>query len=219
MTIQVYTISGSPFGWRALLALAVKDVPHEIKVLETSKKEQKEDWYLKLNPLGTVPILVDGEDVVRDSIPILVYLDRKHPRVPFFGDTPIVSARIWEKIGDLENSVWPTLSAITRPILRQKLPDDLSDIREQVEESWACLEDINVHLSKSTYLCGDVISAADILLMPMVQVWLRAAQRDSQSDRPLGLSSLEGRCADLWQWSKSIEAIPGYDATYPNHWK
>jgi len=60
-----------------LLALEVKQLKYISRLLEASKGEVKASEYLKLNPRGTVPTIKDGDIVVRESLAIMAYLDRK----------------------------------------------------------------------------------------------------------------------------------------------
>jgi len=60
------------------LLLSMLKVPFETVVLDTEKKEHKAPDFLKLNPRGQVPVLVDGDRVFWDSTACLVYLARKH---------------------------------------------------------------------------------------------------------------------------------------------
>ena len=219
MTLQIYTISGSPYGWRATLALAAKGLEHEIIILEASKKEQKSDWYLKLNPKGTVPLLVDGDFAVRDSAAIVAYLDSKYPEPPLLGTSPEEAGLIWQTGNEFESELWPLLSSVTGPILRGKTRDDRDAALNTVKTIMSMFNDINSDLGGDAYLQGESLSAADIYLMPMTQVWLRAVVRDAGADAPLGLSSFEESCPNLAVWVARMESIPGYDDTYPAHWR
>jgi len=60
-----------------LLALEVKQLKYISRLLEASKGEVKASEYLKLNPRGMVPTIKDGDIVVRESLAIMDYLDRK----------------------------------------------------------------------------------------------------------------------------------------------
>ena len=60
-----------------MLALEVKQLKYISRLLEASKGEVKASEYLKLNPRGTVPTIKDGDIVVRESLAIMAYLDRK----------------------------------------------------------------------------------------------------------------------------------------------
>ncbi len=55
--------------------LSLLGLEHELVPVNLQVGEHKSSAFLKLNPLGQVPILLDGNDVVmRDSQAILVYL-------------------------------------------------------------------------------------------------------------------------------------------------
>ena len=57
MALEVYWGSGSPFSWRVLLTLEVKQLPYQSKLLTFLKQEHKSPEYLALNPRGKVPTL------------------------------------------------------------------------------------------------------------------------------------------------------------------
>jgi len=96
MSITVYSVSGAPRAWRVLLGLTFKGLPHDINVLQASKKEHKSAEYLKIHPRGTVPALEYNGLILQDSIAILAWLDRQFPESPLFGETAGDAARIWQ---------------------------------------------------------------------------------------------------------------------------
>jgi glutathione S-transferase len=59
--LEVYWVSGSPYAWRVLLTLEVKQLSYTSRLLEASKGDLKKPEYLKLNPRGQVPTLKDGD--------------------------------------------------------------------------------------------------------------------------------------------------------------
>jgi GST-like protein len=74
--IDLYT-SPTPNGWKASITLEELEMPYEVKPIRLDKLEQKEDWFLKLNPNGRIPAIVDrGNDdfAVFESGAIMVYL-------------------------------------------------------------------------------------------------------------------------------------------------
>ena len=81
--IVVYDAANSPAGRRVRMTLLEKGMGFEIRWLNLGLMDQKQDWYLRLNPAGMVPTLMDGERVVFDSIAIIEYLDetRAEPRL------------------------------------------------------------------------------------------------------------------------------------------
>ncbi len=77
--IELYT-SETPNGWKASITLEELALPYRVRPIALSKNEQKEEWYLKLNPNGRIPTIVDhdnGDFVVFESGAILMYLAEK----------------------------------------------------------------------------------------------------------------------------------------------
>ncbi len=69
--------------------------------------------YLKLNPKGVVPTLVDDGDVIRESTLICEYLDEKFPDTPLKPDSPAgkVHMRTWTKF--IDEYVHPMCAVLT----------------------------------------------------------------------------------------------------------
>lgn len=74
--IKVYGVHGSPFVRKVFVALDVKNIPYEI-VPQMPFSGDKD--YLKINPLGKVPTLVDGDLTLGDSKVICRYLENAYP--------------------------------------------------------------------------------------------------------------------------------------------
>jgi glutathione S-transferase len=72
--------SATPNGWKISIALEEMELPYTFKHIQLSAKEQKQDWYVKLNPNGRIPTIIDhdnGDFVVFESGAILMYLAEK----------------------------------------------------------------------------------------------------------------------------------------------
>ncbi len=76
--MKLYITSTSGNAWKVRLLLSMLKQDYETVVLDTSKGEHKTPEFLKLNPRGQVPVLVDGKHVFWDSTACLVYLARKY---------------------------------------------------------------------------------------------------------------------------------------------
>jgi len=81
--IDLYT-APTPNGWKASVTLEELQLPYEVHAINLTQNEQKEPWYLKLNPNGRIPTIVDrdnGNFTVFESGAILIYLAEKTGRL------------------------------------------------------------------------------------------------------------------------------------------
>ncbi len=219
MALELYWGSGSPFAWRVMLTLEVKGVPYESKLLEFSKEDHKSSGYLRLNPRGKVPTLKDGEFVLYESLAIMAYLDRKYPDPPIFGKTPQETGQIWRSISETESYLGLAGNKLVTAIFFGKgleKPDELQAAAATMREE---LSRLDTALAHSDWLVGSQVSAADIALFPLIQLILRAASKDAAKSLNLGLLPLGQSYPNIAAWVRRVEAIPGYEKTYPPHWK
>jgi glutathione S-transferase len=219
MALEVYWASGSPFSWRVLLTLEVKQLSYQSKLLTFSKREHKLPEYLALNPRGKVPTLKDGDFVLYESLAIMAYLDSAYPERPLFGRTPQETGAIWRLVSE-------NISYLCDPIGKMVGPLFFGDASEKEAEIQAAatavsneLARLEAAIAKSPGLAGVAISAADIVVFPWIQSLLRAAAKEAAKPLNLGFLPFDMRYSHLAAWVKRIEAIPGYERTYPPHWK
>jgi len=81
--IDLYT-APTPNGWKASIALEELAIPYEVHAVNLLAGEQKHPEYLKLNPNGRIPAIVDrdtGGFAVFESGAILIYLAEKAGRL------------------------------------------------------------------------------------------------------------------------------------------
>jgi glutathione S-transferase len=81
--IDLYTAS-TPNGWKASIALEELGLPYNVRAIDLAKGEQKEEWFLKINPNGRIPAIVDRDAddfAVFESGAILIYLAEKTGRL------------------------------------------------------------------------------------------------------------------------------------------
>ncbi|MCB9635926.1 MAG: glutathione S-transferase N-terminal domain-containing protein, partial [Sandaracinus sp.] len=82
MPITLYTAS-TPNGWKASIALEELALPYAVHPIDLGKLDQKEEWFLALNPNGRIPVIVDHDEddfVVFESGAILTYWAEKTGR-------------------------------------------------------------------------------------------------------------------------------------------
>jgi len=81
--IDLYT-APTPNGWKASVTLEELELPYETHALDLSKNEQKQEWYLAINPNGRIPAIVDreaGDLAVFESGAVMIYLAEKVGRL------------------------------------------------------------------------------------------------------------------------------------------
>ena len=219
MAIELYWGSGSPFAWRVMLTLEVKKLAYESKLLEFSKGEHKTSAYLQLNPRGKVPTLKDGDFAVYESIAIMAYLDRKYPEPPLFGKTAEETGLIWQTISECESYLVGEGNKVVRPVFFGKGLDKVEEIQQAAQTIRQEGKSLEARFAQSNWLVGGQISAADITVFPLVQLLLRAASKEAAQPLNLGLIPLSQTYPNLARWVRQIEALPGYERTYPPHWR
>jgi GST-like protein len=77
--IELFT-AATPNGWKASITLEELGLPYTVRKISFDKKEQKEPWFLKINPNGRIPAIVDhdnGDFAVFESGALMIYLAEK----------------------------------------------------------------------------------------------------------------------------------------------
>jgi GSH-dependent disulfide-bond oxidoreductase len=77
--IELFT-AATPNGWKASITLEELAIPYKVRRIDFEKREQKEPWYLKINPNGRIPTIVDhgnGGFAVFESGALMLYLAEK----------------------------------------------------------------------------------------------------------------------------------------------
>jgi glutathione S-transferase len=216
--VEIYWISGSPFAWRVLLTVEVKGIPYEGKLLEVSKGELKAPEFLAINPLGRVPAIRDGNFTLHESLAIMVYLDRKHPNPPLFGRTAEEAGRIFERLSEFISDVWPPSQRLIRSIFFGP-PLSTVDAKDASEKIGVGLAQLENYAAGGVWMAGPSLTAADIVAYPSLKILLRASQRPEAVPLVLGLDGFETRFPGIATWMQRVEQLPGYEKTYPPHWR
>lgn len=193
MKLYESPISGHAHRARAFLHLL--GVPFESTVVDLRAGEHRELEFLALNPLGQIPVLVDGETVVRDSTAILVYLAMAHdPEGVWLPRQPELAAQVqsWLSVSSRELWAGPSSARLV------KLFGAKIDHERAVSTATAVLGSLfEPHLRDREWLVGTRPSIADIACYS----YLRVA--------PEGGVSLEPY-PNVRAWLSRLEALPGF---------
>jgi GST-like protein len=165
--IDLYT-SETPNGWKISIALEELGLPYAVKALKLSKQEQKTPEYLRLNPNGRIPTIVDHDHdgfVVFESGAILIYLAEKTGRLlprDTQGRSRVIQWLMFQMSG-----VGPMMGQanVFYRYAPEKLPYAIDRYQREVRR---LLEVLNTRLADHEYLAGDY-SIADIAHFPWVR--------------------------------------------------
>ncbi|MBL4684695.1 MAG: glutathione S-transferase family protein [Nannocystaceae bacterium] len=215
--MKLYWGSGSPYAWRAMLALIVKGVEFEDQCLQFDKREHKSQAFLKINPRGRVPALVDGDLIVYESHAIIGYIDKKFPETPLFGKTPAETARILRIISEHDSYAYPAGTAVLRPIFQGKTLEKNEETTEAVKTLHAEFKSIRDAFAGEQWLGGSTVSAADLTVYPTLMLIDRIVSKPDVAALGLGLAPFEDDT--MRRWKGRIEALPGVERAYPPHWR
>src|ERR1700730_11523823 len=107
--IKLYDFLPCPFGQKVRVVLAEKGLSYELAPVDLGQGEQRKREFLRLNPFGRVPVLVDEDITVYDSTIIAEYLEDEYPEpplLPAIGSSALrAQARTWEDIADTSFTV------------------------------------------------------------------------------------------------------------------
>lgn len=211
--MELYWGSGSSYAWRVMLGLLFKGMAYEDHLLSFAKREHKAGHYTQLNPRGKVPTLVDGEVVVIESIAILAYLDRAHPRKLLFGGTAADAGRIWSRVMEIENYLNPPAMNAVRALFFDSWKEHRAELKEALGKTFEELDMLERDPESGPF------TAVDCMLVPLLESLERASLKPGATEIGLRPFVLAKRWPHLAARLKAVRALPGYDRTFPPHWR
>ena len=219
VSVEIFWGSGSPFSWRVLLALEWKRIPYESRRLDFSKEENRSPDFLAVNPRGQVPALRDGVFVLSESLAILAYLDSKYPDPPLFGVTAEQRGLVWQAVQEGALYLDQPGEAFILPLYFGESDAKEAQVRAAIPKIHEELGRWERALTGREWLVLNTPSAADLVVYPMIKSVLRAAGKPAAARFSPGLLPFEERYPRLSGWMARVEALPGYERTYPPHWR
>lgn len=163
--IKLYDFKSSPNCQRVKVVLAEKNLPYEIVPIDLRKQEQKTPEYLKLNPYGKVPVLVDDGTILYESCIINEYLNEKYPNPPLMPADlgKRAKARILTDYGlaHLDGS-YQKLRMETTKDPKEQNPQVIDAAKSDLRK---LLQHLEKEIDDQPYLVGD-FSLVDAALLP-----------------------------------------------------
>ena len=197
----------SPFVRSACLGFEEKGVPYRIAPIEVS--DMRGEAHLKLHPFGRVPILQHGDYRLYETQAILRYADALVPNPSLQPTEPKTIGRMNQIIGINDWYLFPMVARVivfhrvVGPLLLGAAPDEAA-IAAAVPDARLCLRELNRLLGDRSFLAGEQLTLADLMLAP--QLYYLAGT-------PEGGSILKD--TPLLAWLERMNARPSMKATLP----
>jgi glutathione S-transferase len=138
---------------------------YEIQHIDFRKREHKTPEFMKINPAGKLPALVDGETRVFEAAAICLYLADKYPQ-----------ARLAPAFDAPERGRYLSLMVYSTSQLEPAMGDFLLKLETAPQRGWNSFEEVRnaleQELGDGPYLFGDWFTAADVMIGSML-LWQR----------------------------------------------
>jgi len=167
--IRLYHHVDCPFSQKVRIVLAEKDLEYEQVHVDLHKGEQRTQEFLKLNPYGKVPVLIDEDVVIYDSTIINEYLDEEYPHPALLSEDSAGRARVRLLEDFCDNSFINPSILLLAELHKPDAERDTEKVRRFAGEMGRVLGRLEPQLEGRQFL-GDELSLADIAFAPRVVI-------------------------------------------------
>lgn len=163
--MKLYSRAASPYAARVRIALYAKALP--IEVIEVAMGWGKSPDFLKLNPLGRIPVLAfDDGTTLPESGVIVEYLEDAYPESALRPRAARELARVRLVTQVAEHYVMPSIFPLF--MLFDAKARDEAAIEAQLAKLHTSLGHLDTLLPSGRYAVDDRLTTADAWLMPLV---------------------------------------------------
>lgn len=191
MKLYMHPLSGH--SHRAWLFLSLLGQPAELVEVDLLAGAHKSPEFLKLNPFGQIPVLVDGEALVPDSNAIMIYLSKKLGRTDWLPEEPAAAAAVqrWLSVAAGDIAFGPARARIATLF---NVPLDHDDA---VARAHVVLKRMDDALIGRAWIAANQPTIADVALYSYT------------ARAPEGFVDLKDY-ANVRRWLARVEALPGF---------
>lgn len=161
-TLELYSMAVCPFAQRARIMLRLKDIDFDLTEIDITRP--RPDWFLKINPLGQVPVIRHEGRLLNESSVICEYLEDAFPEPRVLPRAPYTRA-LSRILVDYCNQKF--VGSMYRLLMNQDRAAD-AKLMEEALSTWRWVSEfLDRHNPGGTYLDdGDGFSLAEINFAP-----------------------------------------------------
>ena len=205
--IELISFNLCPFVQRSVITLEQKGIDYEITYIDLMNKP---DWFMEISPLGKVPVVRYGDDVLFESAIINEFLDEVTPN-SLMPNSPLAKAkdRAW-----IEYS-----SQILMDQYQLTIASTLEDLTRHTESLSAKLERLEIQVSDGEFFNKGGMSLVDTAIAPLFtrfEIITRQFEHNFLKKFPK-LSALGDRLLALDAVKKSV--LPNFEDIYIDYLK
>lgn len=164
--MKLYDFPRSGHAHRVRLFLSLIGQSYEKVTVDMPGGGHKSPAYKELSPMGQVPTLVDGDEVITDSTAALVYLAKQHGDERWLPEDPAGAARVqrWLSAASGELFRGPVQARAGRQFKREV---DFDYAEAQARRLFRWMEGVLEH---RTWLAADHATIADVAMYSYIRV-------------------------------------------------
>lgn len=201
MTISLYdySLSGSCYKVRLMLGFLGLEYDRE-QVNFYPGRQHKSPEFLAINPLGQLPVLRDGDLVLRDAQAILAYLAKKYDDGgTWLPDDPDSFGQVMMWVMFAADSLMAASAARLHDVMSYDL--DIDEARRAAHRAFRILDDHLTHreIDGGTWIVGDHPTIADVACFPYVGL---------SGDGGIGLEDYPA----IRNWLRAFRSLPRFHA-------
>jgi glutathione S-transferase len=149
---------------RALWTLRELGVDFELVNVNMMAGENRRPDFLALNPAGKLPVLVDGDFVLTESVAIVLYLAEKYPEKRLLPPAGEAKGQVTKWLlfvaTELEQPLWRIARHTAIYPKEERLPGDVALARRDFQDMASVMEE---HMRGREFLVGDAVTVADFV--------------------------------------------------------
>ncbi|MBL26276.1 MAG: glutathione S-transferase [Rhodospirillaceae bacterium] len=210
--MKLYDFKLAPNPKRVRMFLAEKGIEVPLVQVNTREREQFSDWFRKVNPGCTVPVLeLDDSTCIAETVAICRYFEALQPEPPLMGrdakDQGVVE--MWNRRAEIEGfMVAGDVVRNALPMFADRgvpgLPSGVPQIPALAERGKAGMrrffDKIDARLGETRFLAGDAFTIADITAYITIEFVKRAEVEVPEA------------CGNVRRWVEDIAARPSTSA-------